>query len=129
METLPVKLFEDSFGPFLALLNEHGVKYQVRKARPGVFMAAGTTIEIVQQAIGNAAMWGAFATVVVAYINRRRGRKVIITTKENTIIHAEGLSERELDRILENAKNVIAFDPNKPEDGSKAQRDPPHQES
>ena len=28
MGTLPVHLFKDSLGPFLALLNEHQVKYQ-----------------------------------------------------------------------------------------------------
>lgn len=112
MDTLPVHLFKDSFGPFLALLNEHQVKYQMREVRSGVPMASSGVIEIVQ-AVGNAAMWGALATVLVAFINSRRGRKVIITTKDNTAVHTEGLSPKELEQVLRHAKSLTAIDPNK----------------
>lgn len=115
MQTLPVHLFKESFGPFLALLNEHHVKYQMRQVRGGAPMASGEVVEIVH-AIGNAAVWGALATVIVAFINSRRGRKVIITTKDNTVVHAEGLSPTELERVLEHAKGLSAIDPNKPTD-------------
>ena len=110
--TLPVHLFKDSFGPFLALLNEHGIKYQMREVRMGVPMASGGTLEIVQ-AVGNVAFWASLATVLVAFINSRRGRKVIITTKEGTVVHAEGLSLKELETVLERAQNLTAIDPNK----------------
>jgi len=123
METLPVHLFKESFGPFLALLNEHHVKYQLRQVRAGTPMASGEVLEIVR-AIGNAAIWGALATVVVAFINSRRGRKVIITTKDNTVVHAEGLSPAELERVLEQAKSLTAIDANKPTD-SKASSEAP----
>ena len=112
MITLPVHLFKDSFGPFLALLNEHGIKYQMREVRMGVPMASGGTLEIVQ-AVGSAAFWASLATVLVAFINSRRGRKVIITTKEGTVVHAEGLSLKELETVLERAQNLTAIDPNK----------------
>jgi hypothetical protein len=110
MESIPVHLFKDSFGPFVQLLNEHGLKYQMRQVRAGVPMASSGVLEVMQ-AVGNAAMWGALATVVVAFINSRRGRKVVITTKENTVVHAEGLSTAELERVLEHAKNLTAIDP------------------
>lgn len=112
MSTLPVHLFKDSFGPFLALLNEHGIKYQMREVRMGVPLASSGTLEIVQ-AVGNAAFWASLATVLVAFINSRRGRKVIITTKEGTVVHAEGLSLKELEQVLERAQNLTAIDPNK----------------
>ena len=113
MNTLPVHLFKDSFGPFVELLNEHGIKYQMREVRMGVPMASGGTLELVQ-AVGNAAFWASLATVLVAFINSRRGRKVIITTKDGTVVHAEGLSPKELERVLEHAKNLTAINPNKP---------------
>ncbi len=112
MRTLPVHLFKDSFGPFLALLNEHGIKYQMREVRSGAPMASGATLEIVQ-ALGNAALWASVATVLVAFINSRRGRKVIITTKDGTVVHAEGLSLEELEKVLERAQNLTAIDSNK----------------
>ena len=117
VDTLHVYLFKDSFTPFVALLNEHQVKYQTQEVRTGVQMAPSAVIEIVQ-AVGNAAMWVALAKVLVAFINSRHGRKVMITTKDNIVIHAEGLSAKELEQILQQAKNLTAIDPTKHEEGS-----------
>ena len=110
MTILPVHLFKDSFGPFLALLNENGIKYQMREVRAGVPMASGGTLELVQ-AVGNAAFWASLATVIVAFINSRRSRKVIITTKDGTVVHAEGLSPPELEQVLQRAQSLTAIDP------------------
>lgn len=117
METLPLHLFRESFSEILALLNEHEVKYQMREVRMNVPIASGGALEIVQ-AIGNAAMWGALATVLVAYIGSRRGRKVIITTKDGAVVHAEGLSQSELNAVLEKANSLTVFDPKTTENGS-----------
>ena len=117
MDTLPLHLFKESFSEILELLTEHNVKYQMREVRMNVPMAAGGTLEIIQ-AVGNVAMWGSLATVLVSYINSRRGRKVINTTKDGAVVHAEGLSESELNSLLEQAKNLTVFDPNKSEKNS-----------
>lgn len=110
METLPVHLFKSSFGPFLEELNAHGVRYQMRAVRSGVPMASGEALEIVK-VLGSATFWPAVASVVVAFINKRNGRKVIITTRDQTVVHAEGLSMAELERVLEAAANITAIDP------------------
>lgn len=116
-------VFKESFGPFVQLLNDHRVAYRMREVRTGVPMASSGVVEIVQ-AVGNAAMWGALAAVVVAFINSRRGRKVIITTKDNTVVHAEGLSPKELEQVLAQAKALSAIDPTKgaAEEGSDEER-------
>ncbi len=74
-------------------------------------MASSSFIEIAQAA-GDATMWGGLAAVIVAFINSRRGRKVIVTTRDNTIVQAEGLSIQELERVLGLAETLTAFDPN-----------------
>lgn len=109
MTNFPVHLFKASFGPFVQLLNEQKLTYQVREVRSGAVMASGATLEIVQ-AVGNAAFWASPATVVVAFINSRRSRKVIITTKDGTVVHAEGLTQGELEKVLEQARNFTAID-------------------
>lgn len=111
MEYLHVHVFKDSFGPIIELLNTHGVKYQISEQRSGAVMAASGVIEVFQ----SAAMWGALATVVVTFIRirSRNGRKVIITTKDNETIHAEGLNPKELQEILKRSKSLVAIDPNK----------------
>lgn len=109
---LSVHLFKDSFGPFLALLNENEIQYQMREVRAGVPMASAGTLELIQVA-GNAAFWASVATVIVAFINSRRSRKVIITTKDGMVIHAEGLTSTELEKLLEKAQSLTAIDSNK----------------
>lgn len=117
METLPIHLFKNSFGPFLELLNEHDLKYQMRQVRAGVPMASGGALEVIKAA-GEAAFLPAIAAVVVAFINRRNGRKVIITTKDKTVVQAEGLSMAELEHVLKIAENITAIDPNPTKEGS-----------
>lgn len=110
METLVLHVFKDSFGPILELLNEHKVKYQMHMARAGTPMAASQAIELIL----HPAMWGALATIVVVFVKAKHGRKVTITTKEDEIFHAEGLTKEELEPILKRAKNLVAVD-TKPE--------------
>jgi len=109
MTTIPAHVFKDSFRPFVELLNEHQVKYQMREMRSGVPMASSGIIEIVQ-AVGVASMWAGLAAVLVAFIKSRSSRKVIITTKDNATIHAEGLTASELERILAMATSVAVID-------------------
>lgn len=109
MTTLQVHLFKASFGPLVQLLNEHELTYQLREVRSGAVTASGGTLEIAY-VVGNAAFWASLATVVVAFINSRRSRKVIITTKDGTVVHAEGLRQKELEKVLEQARSLTAID-------------------
>jgi len=115
METLPIHVFKDSFRPILKLLNEHEIKYQMRETRAGQVMAAGGVLEIIL----SPAMWGALATIVVAFIKYKNDREVIITMKDNKIIHAKGLTKAELELILKEAKNIAAIDTNKSDSDEK----------
>jgi hypothetical protein len=48
MEYFHIHVFKDSFGPIIELLNERGVKYQIRETRSGAVMAASGIIEVLQ---------------------------------------------------------------------------------
>lgn len=48
--------------------------------------------------------------VIIAFIKARHSRKVTITTKDNRVIHAESLSESDLERIILEAKNIMAIE-------------------
>ncbi len=109
MDKLPIHVFKDSFGPVLELLNTHNIKYQMRQIRSGEVMASSEILEIIL----SPAMWGSLATIVVMFIKAKHGRKVVITTKDNKVIHAEGLTKEELEPILKEAKNLAAIDTGK----------------
>jgi hypothetical protein len=109
MDVLPLHVFKDSFRPVLELLNENEVEYQMREQRSGAVMASSGVIEI----IVNASIWVSLAAVIIAFIKAKNGREVIITTKDNQIIHAKGLDSKQLQNVLQHGKQVAAIDPGK----------------
>lgn len=68
-------------------------------------MAAGWIVDVFS-AVKDGTPWGALAVVVVAWLTAKSNRKVIVTTKDNKIIHMEGLSVAEVIKVLEAAKDV-----------------------
>ncbi|KIH75602.1 hypothetical protein SAMN05660860_00268 [Geoalkalibacter ferrihydriticus] len=108
MESIQVHLFKDSFGPFLTLLNEEKVQYKMRSARSAEPMACSELLEI----LTTDGFWQGLAAVIVAFLGRNT-RKVIITTKDNQIIHAENISKEELEEILKKTKSITAIESKK----------------
>lgn len=109
MEVLPIHVFKHSLGPMLSLLNDNEVKYQMRGVRSGTVMAASEVIEV----IVNASMWVSLASIIIAFIKAKNSREVMITTKDNKVIHAKGLDSKQLQSVLQHAKDVKAIDTGK----------------
>ena len=109
MNVLPVNVFKDSFKPIIELLNKNKIEYQMREERSGIFMASSSVIEI----IVNASLWVSLASVIIAFIKAKNGREVTITTKDNQVIHATGLDSKQLENVLQNARNINAIDTGK----------------
>ena len=109
METLQVHLFKDSFGPFLKLLNENEVPYKIHSQRSLEPMACAEILEILK----SDGLWGGLATVIVAFLKYRNSRKIIVTTNDNQIIHAENISKDELKEILKKAKSITVMETKK----------------
>ena len=110
MDTLEIHVFKNSYGPILDLLNEHEIKYKIREQPTGTIKASSSVIELMQLAT----LWGAIASVMIAFIKARNGRQVIIKTKDNKVIQAKGINPKELENILKQAKQITAIDPNPP---------------
>jgi hypothetical protein len=93
----------------VTLLNDNDIKYQMREIRSGAIMASSEVIEV----IANASIWISLASVIVAFIKAKNSREVIITTKDNKIIHAKGLDSKQLQSVLQQAKDIKAIDTGK----------------
>ncbi len=104
--TLPVHLFKDSYDPFVTLLCEVGITFEARMPPVGVPQNAGHVIDVLVQ---SKEFWVTLATVICAFLKNRRSRKVIITTRGNTVVHAEGLGQTELMRVLQQAQSIAAI--------------------
>lgn len=91
-----VALFKHSEKSFLQALTEAEIPYDQEKFEPGQIMASGALITIAQ----TAAITGAIASVVVAWIRARASRKIILTLQDGTIIHLEGESVDRVEELL-----------------------------
>jgi len=109
MSTLRIHVFKDSLSPVTELLDAEGISWSMRQERVGVVMASSGVLEVAL----NAGAWASIAAVLISFIKARHGRRVMITTKDKEVIHAEGLTLKELEKILEKAVWVTAIDPNK----------------
>ena len=109
MDVLPVHVFKSSFGPIVTLLNDNNVDYQMTAVRSDVVMASSGIIEV----LVNASIWVSLASVIITFIKAKNGREVMITTKDNKVIHAKGLNSKQLQSILEQASDVKAIDTRK----------------
>jgi len=111
-DSIRVNVFKDSAEPFTELLNEHQIEYYGVALNTSGPINAGEMIEIIKT-IGNASVWPALATVIVAFLKARKSRKIIIQTKDNQIFHAEGYSVKEISKVLENAHKITAIETKK----------------
>lgn len=109
MNTLDIHVFKESFQPVTELLDAKGISWSMRQERAGVIMASSGILEVAL----NPSSWVSIAAVLISFIKARHGRRVMITTKDKDVIHAEGLTSKELEKILEKAEWVTAIDPNK----------------
>lgn len=109
---LRLSIFKDSEKSFLAALDAEGIEHgrvQTYTTQP---QASGIVETIT--AISEAMPWNALAKVIVEFINARKSRKIIITTEDNKIFHAEGYSIKEIQKILSLSVNITVID-TKPE--------------
>lgn len=113
MNTIRVSTFKDSHDSFMLALDDANVSYsEVLEFSQAPVMASGFTGTI--QAISEAMPWNALAKVIVAWLEARASREVIITLNTNVIVHAKGYSMQDVEGALEKAVNLAVID-TKPE--------------
>ena len=104
--TIRVSVYKDSLQPFTALLQEGNVEFNMCTPPVGVVMNAGWSLDIVL----SPAIIPSLAMVICVFLKNRRSRKVIITTHDDTVIHAEGLSQSEVERLIAQTTSLIAIE-------------------
>ena len=101
-----IALFKDSRASFLQDLSEAGIDFEESRPIPGRIMASATYVAIAQIATVS----GAVASVLVAWIKARASRKVILTLKDQKIVHLEGYSAKEVEALLKITESVAVID-------------------
>jgi hypothetical protein len=109
MQGIRVSVFKHSHDPFVQLLEENGVEYYGVALNSQGPCAAGEIIEIVKNVVANATFWPSLATVIVTFLKMNNSRKIIVTTEDNRVIHIEGHSPSEVEKILKESKIITAI--------------------
>ncbi|WP_416740190.1 hypothetical protein ACM1ZW_03980 [Pseudomonas sp. NFX71] len=101
-------LFRHSANSFLAALDEaqisHGPIHMFSSNPQGSGVVEAIT------ALSDAMPWNAIAKVVVAWIEARKSREILIHTESGDSIHAKGYSASEIQKLLQKSTNVIVID-------------------
>lgn len=110
--SLRITLFKHSECSFLEMLDAEGIEHN----RLGLYTnnpQASGFVETIT-ALSEAMPWNAIAKIVVAWLDARKSREVIITIEGNTVFHTKGYSIEEVQKVLPKAINVAVID-TKPE--------------
>lgn len=103
-----LSLFKDSQVSFLAALDAANIHHQrVHLFSSGV--RASGIIETIS-ALSDAMPWNALAKVIVAWIDARKSREVMIQMGDGTTIHAKGYSAEEVEKFLPISTTIAVID-------------------
>jgi hypothetical protein len=77
-----------------------------------VFSTKHQAAGIVQSisALSDVMPWNAIAKVIVAWIEARKSREVIINTEDGNVIYAKGYSTLDVQKFLPHSVNVMVID-------------------
>ncbi|MEZ0156202.1 MAG: hypothetical protein AB9Q22_15050 [Candidatus Reddybacter sp.] len=108
VSVLRICLFKHSEESFLAALDETGISH----GRVHQFSSAPQASGIVESisALSEAMPWNSIAKVLVKWLEVRKSRKVMVTTEDGTVIHLEGYSASQAQKIITNAREVMVID-------------------
>ncbi|MGE8362396.1 hypothetical protein [Pseudomonas sp.] len=106
--SIRLTLFKHGGDSFLAALDEAKIPHgpiRMFTSRP---QASGIVETIT--ALSEAMPWNAIAKIIVAWIDARKSREVMIYTESGEVIHAKGYSATEIQKILPISTNIVIID-------------------
>lgn len=101
-------IFKHSSGSFLAALDEAKIPHEPIRMFSTTPQGSGLVESIT--ALSEAMPWNAIAKVMVAWIEARKSREIIIHTGTGESIQAKGYSASEVQKLLQKSTNVLVID-------------------
>jgi len=109
---LEIHLFKGSYASLHKQLSEEGIEFSEKH----LFSTSTPQVVLgITDFLKTAALWTSLATVLVTWLKGRYGRKVTITNKDKSVIHIEGMSVSDVERLLKNSIIVSAIESNEKE--------------
>lgn len=101
-------LFKFSHQSFVAALD----KAQIHHERVQLFSTEPQASGIVESisALSDAMPWNSIAKIIIAWLDARKSREVLIQTEDGRVVHAKGYSASDIQKILPLSVNVTVID-------------------
>jgi len=108
--SIRLTLFKHGGDSFLTALDEANIPHGPIHMFTGRPQASGIVETIT--ALSEAMPWSAISKIIVAWIEARKSREIIIHTETGEVIHAKGYSASEVQKLLPKSTNIIIIDTN-----------------
>tara|TARA_R110001592_G_scaffold320639_2_gene598706 strand:- start:26038 stop:26400 length:363 start_codon:yes stop_codon:yes gene_type:complete len=108
VSVLDFTLFKHSEKSFLAALDEAGISHGRVHMFSSRLQASGIVESI--SALSEAMPWNAIAKIIVAWIEAKKSREIIIKTESGTTIHVKGYSAKDVQKMLPKSVNIMVID-------------------
>lgn len=107
-ELVHLTLFKHGAKSFLAALDDAGIPHGPVRMYSSAPKNSGLVEAIT--ALSDAMPWNAIAKVIIAWIDARKSREVIIYTEGGESFHAKGYSASDVQKLLQISTNVAIID-------------------
>lgn len=107
-ELVHLTLFKHGAESFLAALDDAGIPHSPVRMYSSAPKNSGLVEAIT--ALSDAMPWNAIAKVIIAWIDARKSREVIIYTEGGGSFHAKGYSASDVQKLLQISTNVAIID-------------------
>ena len=108
VSVLRLELFKHSYGSFLDALDAEGVPHsevQQFTTQP----QASAFVESIS-ALSEAMPWNSIAKIMIAWIEARKSREIIIATENDQVIYLKGYSVSAAEKIIKRAVKATVID-------------------
>lgn len=108
VSVLELTLFKHSEETFLRALDEAGIAH----SRVSVFSSApqAAGFKEIISAVSDAMPWNTISKVMIAWIEAKNSREIIIQTNDGKIVHAKGYSAVEIKEFLLQSHSVMVIE-------------------
>ena len=105
---LRLELFKYSHESFLSALDAEGISHGPVHQFSSRAQASAFIESI--SALSDAMPWNSIAKVMIAWIDAKKSREIIITTKDRQVFHLKGYSITEAEKIIKLSQNATIID-------------------
>ena len=108
VNSLELQFFKHSYSSFIKALDSEGIPHKKVQCFSSPIQAS-SFLEVIHS-IAETMPWNSLAKLMVAWIDARKSREIIVNIGDMKSIHIKGYSVSDVEKIISSAENAIIID-------------------